>query len=463
MNNLFIGTRQLTGGLTYRQRHRWISELDLCLVSRGLADAISSLHVEQQLCFPSDHAPVTPTINVSEVRPADMNDLTVCASQLGDHAVLHSDPIVGNSKPQRKRPVKKNQVDEGLFQRELDQCSMKGLIVGAENHEEAIANFCDMLYSCAASSQNVRPTNSDRLNDNVDSVAGDRWQRILASRDDKLLWKSINWKGEIYEAATICPSGEEFKNHLEALTNPEDALTLSPEDYATVMNVPMLDDPFDPDEVVQVIDKQVKPNKSAGPDGLSPALFKLLPVQWVITLTILLNAVFTNGYPKMWAYARLMMLFKKGDRLNCDNYRGVSIINSISKIYDYILCNRLTKWFSPEREQAGAQPGRGCLEHIVTLRLIMNYCFKKRVKLFVAYVDLSKAYDRVPRNKLMMCLKKAGCASAMLMALVAMYQVTRSMLGMAVITATIGVRQGSPTSGIPNVMFFVYTLLKCFN
>ena len=185
------------------------------------------------------------------------------------------------------------------------------------------------------------------------------------------------------------------------------------------MNVPMLDDPFDPDEVAQVIDKQVKPNKSAGPDGLSPALFKLLPVQWVITLTILLNAVFTNGYPKMWTYARLMMLFKKGDRLNCDNYRGISIINSISKIYDYILCNRLTKWFSPEREQAGAQPGRGCLEHIVTLRLIMNYCFKKRVKLFVAYVDFSKAYDRVPRNKLMMCLKKAGCGSAMLMALVA--------------------------------------------
>ena len=76
----------------------------------------------------------------------------------------------------------------------------------------------------------------------------------------------------------------------------------------------------------------------------------------------------------------------------------------------------------------------------------MNYCFKKRVKLFVAYVDFSKAYDRVPRNKLMMCLKKAGCGSAMLMTLVAMYQVTRSMLGMAVITATIGVRQGSPTS-----------------
>ena len=128
---------------------------------------------------------------------------------------------------------------------------------------------------------------------------------------------------------------------------------------------------FDPDDVVQVIDKQVKPNKSTGPEGLSPALFKLLPVQWVITLTRLLNAVFTNGYPKMWTYARLMMLFKKGDRLNCDNYRGISIINSISKIYYYILCNRLTKWFS-------LYVVEHIHIHIVTLRLIMNYCFRKK-------------------------------------------------------------------------------------
>ena len=57
------------------------------------------------------------------------------------------------------------------------------------------------------------------------------------------------------------------------------------------------------------------------------------------------------------------------------------------------------------------------------------------------FMYFSKAYDRVPRQKLMMCLKKAGCGLTMLMALVAMYQVTRSVLGMVVITAEIGVRQ----------------------
>ena len=73
-------------------------------------------------------------------------------------------------------------------------------------------------------------------------------------------------------------------------------------------------------------------------------------------------------------------------------------------------------------------------------------CVKKRWKLFVAYVDFSKAYDRVPRNKLLGILKRLGCGFMMLFAIGAMYKVTKSILGTAVITAAIGVRQGSPTS-----------------
>ena len=113
---------------------------------------------------------------------------------------------------------------------------------------------------------------------------------------------------------------------------------------------------------------------------------------------MLFNVCFFATYPANWMYARLMMLFKKGDKLSCDNYRGISIINAIAKIYDYVLYNRLSEWFKPDREQAGAQPLRGCMEHIVSLRLLMNFCFRKRKKLFIVFVDFSKAYDRVSRK-----------------------------------------------------------------
>ena len=40
-------------------------------------------------------------------------------------------------------------------------------------------------------------------------------------------------------------------------------------------------------------------------------------------------------------------------------------MDTFAKLFGIILCKRLERWFKPEREQAGAQRGRGCLEHIV--------------------------------------------------------------------------------------------------
>ena len=190
-------------------------------------------------------------------------------------------------------------------------------------------------------------------------------------------------------------------------------------------------------------------------------LVKGATVRWILTLTVILNNLFIQGYPVRWAYSRLNMLFKKGDILNCNNYRGISVINCIAQIYDYVLFNRLSQWFTPHREQAGAQPKRSCIEHILTLRLIADMCAKKRWKLFVAYVDFSKAYDRVPRNKVLGILKRLGWGFMMLFAIGAMYKVMKSILGTAVITAAIGVRQGSPTSCFL-FNLFVDTLIVMF-
>ncbi len=66
------------------------------------------------------------------------------------------------------------------------------------------------------------------------------------------------------------------------------------------------------------------------------------------------------------------------------------------------------------------------------------------------FIDFSQAYDRVPRNTLFEVLKRMGCGAVMLGALVAMYRATHTA---ALITATIPVRQGSPTSCILFVLF----------
>ena len=157
------------------------------------------------------------------------------------------------------------------------------------------------------------------------------------------------------------PPDSHFQEHSETVLNPEDGMQWNNNKYLSDVHIPMLYDPISPIEVEDVIHKQLKPNKGCGPDGIAPGLCRLLPIQWLLNLTILLNCVFFNAYPVKWTYAKLRMLFNKSDKANCDNCRAISMINSVAKIYDYILCNRLTQWFTPDREQAGAQKIRGCI------------------------------------------------------------------------------------------------------
>ena len=165
--------------------------------------------------------------------------------------------------------------------------------------------------------------------------------------------------------------------------------------------------------------------KACGTDGIPPGVLKLLPVEWIVALTCILNRVFLNAdYPSNWVTAKLTMIYKKGCRLLPSNYRGITIINCLAKLYDMILCKRLQKWFKPYREQAGAQAGRGCLEHITTLRLITDLAKRKKLKLFIVFVDFSQAYDKVPRAVLFNIMKRLGCGATMLCSLIAMYKVT---------------------------------------
>ena len=71
---------------------------------------------------------------------------------------------------------------------------------------------------------------------------------------------------------------------------------------------------------------------------------------------------------------------------------------------------------------------------------------KKKKKLFITFIDFSKAYDLVPRHILFSVLKRLVCGAVMLSVIIAMYSVTQNIIGTAIITTIIGVRQGSPTS-----------------
>ena len=288
------------------------------------------------------------------------------------------------------------------------------------DHNTLANQFSNLLYDTIT--QSKTPPVVDQSPD----AATTRWERIMNCADDSVLWKAIDWRGqfspECHDSANE-PSESQFQFHLEKLLNPVDGEIpmVVPDNHVTI---PVLDKIIEEKEVNEVIERQVKPDRGCGPDGNSPGVFKILPGQWLTFLCYLFNIVFVAGYPLVWTCAKLIMLFKKGLRSDCDNYRGISVINAIAKIYDYVLNNRLMTWYKPCREQAGAQHKRGCIELIVTLRLLFSIFLRKKVKLFVVFVDFTKAYDRVPRSRLFHILVELGCGVTMLGALISMYSNT---------------------------------------
>ena len=72
--------------------------------------------------------------------------------------------------------------------------------------------------------------------------------------------------------------------------------------------------------------------------------------------------------------------------------------------------------------------------------------FQKRKTLYVLYVEFAKAYDKIPRNALLLAVCRLGCGYMMILAPYHLYSDTKMILGAAVITATVGIKQGSPSS-----------------
>ena len=235
-----------------------------------------------------------------------------------------------------------------------------------------------------------------------------------------------------------------FSSHFENLLNQpgtDTAITYTPRNE---VYIPVLDDPFTPDEIANSI-RKLKMNKSAGIDGIPPGILKALPEEWIILMTHIFNCVFTSGYPLYWTLTKIFTIFKKGARDDPQNYRGISVLSCIPKLYDLTLSRRFSLWYTPKSEQAGAQAKRGCEEQILTIRLLIDIARKLRKTLYITFVDYQKAYDRVNRHKLLQHLDNLGCGTRFLKAL-EQSMTTTGVIGSGSFATSSGVKQGSSSS-----------------
>ena len=289
------------GGFTFRCGKKWLSEIDLCVVSSLLLSCTKGFSISQDANNLSDHACVSVEFlfNPGLVHPRTLLER---AENTSGHAVLMSNAY--NPSLCRKA-VPYHQIHPVQFVQQMQERQLPSIV--GETVDSLCADFSDTIYECALNSR--QPVAEDP---NFPPQFS-RWQRIIDCDDPKTLWRAIDWKGEFDPTPEKeKPSDAEFQQHLEQLLNPSSL----DDEWPTVhdqITVPLLDDPIDVKGCEHVILKQLKPQKQAGPDGNSPGVFHLLPAQWLLYMSVLLSLVFASTYPTAWTKAKLSMLFKKGN------------------------------------------------------------------------------------------------------------------------------------------------------
>ncbi|TWW77428.1 hypothetical protein D4764_12G0008180 [Takifugu flavidus] len=182
-------------------------------------------------------------------------------------------------------------------------------------------------------------------------------------------------------------------------------------------------------EVAEVV-KKLLGGKAPGVDEIRPEFLKAPDVVGLSWLTRLCNIAWTSGaVPLDWQTGVVVPLFKKGDRRVCSNYRGITLLSLPGKVYSGVLERRVRRIVEPriQEEQCGFRPGRGTLDQLYTLSRVFEGAWEFAQPVHMCFVDLEKAFDRVPRG----VLREYGVSGPLIRAVRSLYDQCQSLVRIA--------------------------------
>ncbi|KAK3555648.1 hypothetical protein QTP86_025616 [Hemibagrus guttatus] len=240
-----------------------------------------------------------------------------------------------------------------------------------------------------------------------------------------------------------------WKEYFEELMNEENEREKRVEG---VNSVEQKVDKIRKDEVRKAL-KRMKSGKAVGPDDIPVEVWKCLGEAAVEFLASLFNRVLeSERMPEEWRRSALVPIFKnKGDVRSCSNYRGIKLMSHTMKLWERVVEARLRKVVEICEQQYGFMPRKSTTDAIFALRILMEKYRDGQRELHCVFVDLEKAYDRVPREELWYCMRKSGVAEKYVRVVQDMYERSRTVVRCAVgqteeFKVEVGLHQGSALS-----------------
>ena len=154
-------------------------------------------------------------------------------------------------------------------------------------------------------------------------------------------------------------------------------------------------------------------SKARGPDDIHPKLLKFLASdeRFVKALSNLFRKCIEEEHiPEIWKLAHVVPIHKKGPLSQKENYRGISLLCIISKIYEKIIREHIVDTVSSKicSEQHGFVKGKSCLSNLLESLHNITEILKEETSVDIIFFDFQKAFDQVSHHKLLIKMKNIG-------------------------------------------------------
>ena len=113
--------------------------------------------------------------------------------------------------------------------------------------------------------------------------------------------------------------------------------------------------------------------------------------------------------PPQWQKGQIIRLYKgKGKRGKCSNERGITLASNFGKVYERIINERAKEKVNMTENQAGGQKGKATTDHLLILNETINEIRNQGKPVYMAFLDVTKAYDKAWLDAIMYVMHKEG-------------------------------------------------------
>ena len=199
--------------------------------------------------------------------------------------------------------------------------------------------------------------------------------------------------------------GKLWKEHMEKILNVEN-------EWDQMAEADMVEGPVEGvtyEEVMKAMNK-MKLGKAARPSKVNMDMIMASGKLGVIIKNLCQRKLDGENWPEEWKTSVVVPIFKRnGDVVDYRAYREVKLLDHAMKIVERVLENKVRGLVAIDDMQFGFMPGKGTTHALFILRRIREEFRGKEKKLCTCFVDLEKAFDRVPTKVVEWALKTKDC------------------------------------------------------